>query len=144
MLKAFHEKDGLPVILREPTSLAQATAIQNNSTGNNGVYDAIGSRLMVVVFQRDLLFIFKMFVTQLLITISAKPGETFHISSEYFITIRGLVEKIIKRGEFNEIACLGPERQGRTSLLLSSENSNQNSIGSLRSLSMMVLTSFLG
>ena len=40
MLKAFHEKDGLPVILLEAANvLALPTAIQNNTTGDNGVYD---------------------------------------------------------------------------------------------------------
>ena len=127
MLKAFHEKDGLPVIFTRAANVFGPgqqlyriipRVIMACMTGDRFTLDGGG------VSTRSFIHIQDVCNATFELAISAKPGETFHISSEYFITIRELVEKIIKRAgrEFNEIACLGPERQGKdAAYLLSSE-----------------------
>ena len=127
MLKAFHEKQGLPVIFTRAANVFGPgqqlyriipRVIMACITGNRFTLDGGG------LSTRSFIHIQDVCNATFELAISAKPGETFHISSDDFITIRELVEKIIRRADkdFNEIACLGPERPGKDgAYLLSSE-----------------------
>ena len=127
MLQVFHEKYGLPVVFTRAANVFGPgqqlyriipRVIMACMTGDRFTLDGGGASTRSFIHIQDVC------TATLELARSAKPGDTFHISNDSFITIRGLVEKIIKKAgkSFDEIACLGPERKGKDgAYLLSSE-----------------------
>ena len=60
-----------------------------------------------------------------------KPGQIYHFSTDEFVTIRELVEKIAKKGqlELEDFVKVGPERPGKDAAYLMNANKAKKELG---------------
>lgn len=118
MLKAYHEHFGLPVNFTRAANVygpgqqlyrVVPRTILACLTGQKMILDGGG------LSERAFIHISDVCTATLDIALSAEEGETFHISTNEFVSIRQLVEQIVEMtgADFNEVVKLGEERPGK-------------------------------
>jgi dTDP-glucose 4,6-dehydratase len=118
MLKAYHEHCGLPVNFTRAANVygpgQQLYRIVPRTilaclTGQKLTLDGGGTS------KRAFIHITDVCKATLDIALSAKAGETFHISPNTFVSVRQLVDQIVEMtgADFNEVVTLGEERRGK-------------------------------
>ena len=118
MLRIYHEEFGLPVNFTRAANVygpgQQLYRIIPRTilacfTGKRLVLDGGG------LSERAFVHIEDVSIATLAIAKSSKVGETFHISTNEFISIRALVEKIVTMVgvNFEEVVDIGMERRGK-------------------------------